>query len=127
MPENGEKMDSNSLLNQAVIHGSYGRGIITGTEEKYIEVDFPNAGKKCRFCYPSCFHGFLKLEKTEMQEEADAIAIAHMKESGELKRQQMWEHYRVNMKRLDAKRYITEKKKTSSSSYRGYSFRRSSQ
>lgn len=120
-------MESNSLLNQAVVHGSYGRGIITGTEEKYIEVDFPDSGKHCRFCYPSCFHGFLKLEKTEMQEEVDAIAIAHMKESGELRRQQMLEHYRVNMKRLDAKRYITEKKKTSSSSYRGYSFRRSSQ
>ena len=120
-------MESNSLLNQAVIHRSYGRGIITGTEEKYIEVDFPDAGKQCRFCYPSCFHGFLKLEKTEMQEEVDAMAVAHMMKSGELRRQQMWEHYRVNMKRLDAKRCITEKKKTSSSSYRGYSFRRSSQ
>lgn len=37
-------MDLEKLVNQTVIHKSYGKGIIHNVGEKYLEVDF--AGKR---------------------------------------------------------------------------------
>ena len=47
-------MDLEKLVNQTVIHTSFGKGIIRSVDEKYLEVDFVEMGKVSKFPYPGC-------------------------------------------------------------------------
>lgn len=58
-------MEIKNLIGETVIHKQFGRGVITKAYEKYLEIDFPELNKQSKFIYPSCFHGFVKLEKKE--------------------------------------------------------------
>ena len=62
-------MDLEKLVNQTVIHKSFGKGIIRSVDEKYLEVDFTEKGKVSKFPYPGCFHGFLTIEDGSLQSE----------------------------------------------------------
>ena len=59
-------MDLEKLVNQTVIHKSFGKGIIRSVDEKYLEVDFVETGKVSKFPYPGCFHGFLTIEDSSL-------------------------------------------------------------
>lgn len=54
-------MEIEKLLNEAVIHKSFGKGVISGADSKYLQVDFSEKNKTSKFAYPSCFNGFLVL------------------------------------------------------------------
>lgn len=56
------------LLNNLVVrHKSFGEGIVTSSDSKYITVKFSNTEKK--FVYPDIFEKFLTLEDGTVSEE----------------------------------------------------------
>lgn len=66
-------MDLEKLVNQTVIHKSFGKGIIRSVDKKYLEVEFIEKGKVSRFLYPDCFYGFLTIEDSGLQLEIEAV------------------------------------------------------
>ena len=58
------------LIGEAVAHGRFGRGIITGAEPGYIDVKFEAEDKPRRFAYPGAFRDFLSFEREAAAEQA---------------------------------------------------------
>lgn len=52
-------MKIETLVGEALLHKSFGTGIIEEVHEKYLEVDFSEKKKHCKFMYPSCFDGYV--------------------------------------------------------------------
>lgn len=55
--------------NNAVIHRTYGRGIITSISDKYIWVRFTE--KETKFAFPGVFEKYLTFEERELQEQIE--------------------------------------------------------
>ena len=64
-------MEISMLLDENVVHKSFGKGVINSADGKYLDVEFFKGNKKSRFLYPSCIQGFLRLENDEKQAEAE--------------------------------------------------------
>lgn len=58
------------LLNQAVRHVSFGNGVVTDVDDRFVTVRFASGER--RFQYPAAFSGFLKLKDAEKQREVNA-------------------------------------------------------
>lgn len=75
-------MKSEDLLNEKVIHKTYGIGTIKSVEGYYIEVEF-ETGKTSRFVVPTCFDRFIKLIDEQKNENVQN-ALARWKEVNEI-------------------------------------------
>ena len=71
------------LLNNLIVkHKSFGEGIVTSSDSKYITVKFSDTEKK--FVYPDIFEKFLTLEDGTVSEE-----ILHDLDESKLKKQEL--------------------------------------
>jgi|GEM_PF-3026738 len=104
-------MDLEKLVNQTVIHKSYGKGIIHNVGEKYLEVDFAEKGKVSKFPYPSCFNGFLSLKDCDLQTEITAEVEVWKRESGAMQKEELRHRYEKTMQGMEARRLAAEDKK----------------
>lgn len=104
-------MDLEKLVNQTVIHKSFGKGIIRSVDEKYLEVDFIKKGKVSTFSYPGCFHGFLTIEDGILQQEIDAVVEVWKQESGIVQKEKLKKRYEKTMQSIEARRLAAEEKK----------------
>lgn len=104
-------MDLEKLVNQTVIHKSYGKGIIHNVDENYLEVDFMEKGKISKFPYPSCFNGFLALEDSDLQTEITSVVEVWKVKSGTLQKEELRHQYEKTMQGIEARRLAAEVKK----------------
>lgn len=104
-------MEADKLINQAVVHKSFGKGIIRSLDEKYLEVDFAEKGKVSRFPYPFCFDVFLALEDNSLQTEIDVIVREWKEANGVLQKEELWQQYEKTMHGIEARRIAAEEKK----------------
>ncbi|MBQ7920176.1 MAG: hypothetical protein IJ324_09595 [Lachnospiraceae bacterium] len=104
-------MDLEKLVNQTVIHKSFGKGIIRSVDEKYLEVDFMEKGKVSKFPYPSCFNGFLIMEDCELQPEITSVVEVWKVESGAVQKEELRHQYEKTMQGIESRRLAAEDKK----------------
>lgn len=104
-------MDLEKLVNQTVIHKSFGKGIIRSVDEKYLEVDFAEKGKVSKFPYPGCFHGFLTIEDSSLQPEIEAVVEGWKQDSGVVQKEELKKKYEKTIQSIEARRLAAEEKK----------------
>lgn len=104
-------IETDQLINKTVIHKSYGKGIICSVDGKYLEVDFTEKGKVSKFVYPSCFNGFLTLEKSKLQSEIDSVIEVWKQESGAVRKEELRHQYEKTIQGIEARRIAAEEKK----------------
>lgn len=104
-------MDLEKLVNQTVIHKSYGKGIIHNVDENYLEVDFIEKGKVSKFPYPSCFNGFLDLEDCDLQTEITSVVEVWKLKNGVIQKEALRHQYEKTMRGIEARRLAAEVKK----------------
>lgn len=75
-------MKNEELLNEKVIHKTYGKGFIKAVDGYYIEVEF-ESGKISQFVVPTCFDRFIKLADEEKNEQVQRM-LAYWKEINEI-------------------------------------------
>lgn len=104
-------MDLEKLVNQAVIHKTFGKGIIRSVDETYLEVDFTEKVKVSKFSYPGCFNGFLTVVDNSLQPEIEAIVEDWKLESGVVHKEELKKQYDKTMQSIEARRLAAEEKK----------------
>lgn len=104
-------MDLEKLVDQTVIHKSFGKGIIRSVDEKYLEVDFSEKGKVSKFPYPACFHTFLTLDNSELQTEINGLVEMWKTENGIEQKEELKHQYEKTMQGIEARRQAAEEKK----------------
>lgn len=104
-------MDLEKLVNQTVIHKSFGKGIIRSVDKKYLEVDFIEKGKVSRFLYPDCFYGFLTIEDSGLQLEIEAVVEDWKQDRGVIQKEKIKKQYEKTMRSIEARRLAAEEKK----------------
>lgn len=104
-------MDLEKLVNQTVIHKSFGKGVIRSVDEKYLEVDFMEKGKISKFSYPGCFHGFLTVVDSSLQPKIEAVVEVWKQESGAVQKEELKKQYEKTMQSIEARRLAAEEKK----------------
>ena len=104
-------MDSKKLVNQTVMHKTFGNGIIRSVDEKYLEVDFTEKGKISKFSYPSCFYGFLSIKDISLQPEIDAVVEVWKHESGTMQKEELKKRYEKTIHDIETRRIAAEEKK----------------
>ena len=86
-------MDLEKLVNQTVIHKSFGKGIIRSVDKKYLEVEFIEKEKVSRFLYPDCFYGFLTIEDSGLQLEIEAVVEDWKQDRGVIQKEKLRKQY----------------------------------
>lgn len=104
-------LDLEKLVNQSVIHKSFGKGIIQNIDEKYLEVNFGDKEKVSRFVYPSCFYNFLIIENEVLQEEINSVIEVWKQESGVLQKEELKLQYDKTIQGIEARKLAAEEKK----------------
>ena len=104
-------MDLEKLINQTVMHKTFGKGIICSIDEKYLGVDFTEKGKVSKFPYPSCFNGFLTVEDSDLQTEIASVLEVWKQESGTVQKEELRNQYEKTMQGIAARRLAMEEKK----------------
>lgn len=99
------------LVNQVVVHKSFGKGIIRSVDEKHLEVEFIEKNKISKFAYPSCFRGFLLLENHELQSEIQAVVETWEVESGTIQKEELKHQYEKTMQGIKARQIAAKEKK----------------
>lgn len=59
------------MINAAINHKAFGKGIVTAQDDKYIKVSFSNSVGTKTFLYPDAFHGYIKYEDEALQKQMD--------------------------------------------------------
>ena len=104
-------MNLEKLVNQTVIHKSFGKGIIRNVDEKHLEVSFIEKGKVSKFLYPDCFYGFLTIENSGLQSEIEAVVEDWKQDSGVMQKEKLKKQYEKTTRSIEARRLAAEEKK----------------
>lgn len=104
-------LETENLVEEIVVHKSFGTGIIKCVDDKYLEVDFPKKNKKSKFVYPSCFAGFLMLENEEKQAEVQKDLEQWKAESGAAWKEELRHRFEKTKQEIRARQAATEEKK----------------
>lgn len=104
-------MKIESLIGETMIHNSFGAGIIREVHENYLEVDFAEKKKQCKFLYPSCFDGYARLENKAKQRRIQADLEAWKQETGALQKEQMRQEYEKTQQEILERKNAAEEKK----------------
>ena len=99
------------LENKAVIHKCFGKGIITGYDGRYLEAEFKDAGKKCRFQFPSCFYGYLVFEDNDLQKMIEPEVERWKKENQIEKKEELKLRYQKTIQAIEERKLAQEQKK----------------
>lgn len=65
-------MITEKLKTAVVTHKAYGKGIVKGLSEKYLEVEFAAQEKPRKFLYPDAFETYLSVEDETLQQQIAA-------------------------------------------------------
>ncbi len=99
------------LDGKCVIHKMFGKGVVFDFDGSYLEADFEEAGKKCKFQFPSCFYGYLKLEDDEIQRIIEPV-VDQWKEENEIDRKEELKlKHQKTMQEIEERRQEVERKK----------------
>ncbi len=99
------------LDGKCVIHKTFGKGVVLDFDGSYLEVDFEEAGKKCKFQFPSCFYGYLRLEDDEMKKVIEPV-VERWKEENEIDRKEELKlKHQKTMQEIEERRQEVERKK----------------
>ena len=104
-------LEIEKLVEETVVHKSFGTGIIKEVDGKYLKIDFPEKNKKSTFAYPLCFDGFLMLENEEKQAEMQKDLEQWKIESGAARKEELWRQYEKTRQEIRAKQTAVEEKK----------------
>lgn len=104
-------MKIENLIGEILVHRVFGNGVIKEVHEKYLEVEFPEKKKHCKFLYPSCFNGYVRLENREKQRRAQTDLRIWKEESGALLEEEMKEEYEKTQQEIIARRKAAEEKR----------------
>ena len=104
-------LEIEKLVEETVVHKSFGTGIIKEVDGKYLKIDFPEKNKKSTFAYPLCFDGFLMLENEEKQAEMQKDLEQWKRESGAARKEELWRQYEKTRQEIRAKQTAVEEKK----------------
>lgn len=104
-------MEEDKLINQTVIHKTFGKGMISSANEKYLEVSFAGREKISKFAYPSCFYSFLIFEDKDLQREIDAVVEVWKQENGAVEKEELRHKYEKTMKDIYKRHLESEEKK----------------
>lgn len=102
-------MKISMLLDENVVHKSFGKGVINSADGKYVDVEFFKGNKKSRFLYPSCFQGFLRLENDEKQAEAEKDLEQWKVENGIMQKEQLRLIHEKTAKAINARKATAKK------------------
>lgn len=100
-----------NLVEETVVHKSFGTGIIRCVDDKYLEVDFLKKNKKSKFVYPSCFNGFLMLKNEEKQKEVQRDLEQWEAESGAAWKEELRHRSEKTMQEIRVRQAAVEEKK----------------
>jgi hypothetical protein len=99
------------LLNEIVIHKSFGIGIIKSIDDKYLQVEFIDKNKTSKFAYPACFNGFLTLKNGEKQA-AVQEDLALWKSENHIGEKETLRHlYEKRMQKINERQELAAQKK----------------
>lgn len=104
-------MDINKLLDEVVIHKTFGRGVVISIDDKYVVVEFKEKNKISKFGYPAGFDGFLSLEDREKQEEVEKKLEVWREENGVLQKKELRIQYEKTLQAIEARRLAAEEKR----------------
>lgn len=104
-------MEIKDLIGAAVTHRMFGQGIVEEAHDNYIEVFFPQKGKKSKFFYPSCFQGFLELLTDEKKTDVEADLVIWRVESGAKQKEELKQQYLKTQQAIMERRAAAEEKK----------------
>ncbi len=108
-------MDPKKLDGKAVIHKSYGKGVIQKSDDKYLVVEFTEIGKTCTFQFPGVFYGYLYLEDKRLQKRMDSIIEIWKEENDIALKEELKERYIKTQLAMEARRKAAELKKQKTS------------
>lgn len=104
-------MEIKELIGETVFHKSFGKGVIKGAYDKYLEIDFPECNRQSRFIYPSCFDAFLMLEKSGKEQEVVKDLEQWKIDSGALQREKLRLQYEKTQQDIKERLSAAEEKK----------------
>lgn len=104
-------VESKDLIKETVIHKAFGKGVIRNAYGKILEIDFPQYGKHSKFIYPSCFDGFLRLEKEEKEKDVAEDLKQWRISSGAEEKEKLRQQYQKTQQAIKARRMAAEEKK----------------
>lgn len=104
-------MDLNKLINETIIHKTFGNGLVLSWDEKYLEVKFAQKDKTSKFQYPSCFNGFMQVENADLQAEIDIDVKAWKQENDIELKEGLKKRYEKTVMAIEARRHAAEEKK----------------
>lgn len=104
-------MEIRNLIDEAVVHKAFGKGIIKSIDGKYLEVKFLNGNKESRFVYPSCFNGFLTLEDERKHAETEKDLELWKTESGIVQKEELRNRHEKTTEAIEARKTAAEEKK----------------
>lgn len=99
------------LINQTVIHKTFGKGIISGIDDKHLMAEFKEKDKIGKFSYPACFNGFLTLEDKELQKEMDETLGIWKQITGEARKEELREQYEKTVQGIKERHQAAEERK----------------
>lgn len=99
------------LLKEKVQHKKYGSGVISSIDDPHIEVQFPQYGKVCRFVYPWCFDGFLRLENEKDQESVLVFIEQWKRENGISEKEAIRQRYEETQQKISARQEAVMERK----------------
>lgn len=107
-------LNMEKLVEETVVHKSFGTGVVRGADDKYLEVEFPEKNKKSTFVYPLCFDGFLMLVNEEKQAEV-LRELKQWKIEGKIvQKEELWHRYEKTTQEIRARQMAAEEKKRKS-------------
>lgn len=104
-------MEIQKLLNEIVMHKTFGKGVINSVDDQYLQVKFFEGSKTSKFVYPSCFDGFLMLENKEKQADIQKNLEQWKVESGANQKEKLKRQYEKTMLGIKTRRIAAEEKK----------------
>lgn len=104
-------MDIKNLINETVIHQSFGKGVIQNVYDNYLEIDFRECNKRSKFIYPSCFHTFLKLENEEKGKDIAEDLEQWKIDSGAAQKEKLRKQYEKTQQEIKARKLAAEEKR----------------
>lgn len=108
-------MEITDLVEETVIHKSFGKGVIQNANEKYLEVFFIECNRWSKFLYPSCFDVFLKLENEKKGNEVAKDVEQWRIDSGENQRKKWKRQYEARERAMRERQSMPEEKKKKAS------------
>lgn len=105
------KVKADSLVGEVIVHKVFGSGVVQEVHDTYLEVEFKEGKKHCKFLYPSCFDGYVRLENQTMQRRTQNDLRQWKKLSGALQEEELRKEYEKTQQEILERKNAAEEKK----------------